>query len=222
MILGLRQLDINGNPYVGVFCKTSEKMVLIPRLEAKQSRGILEEALAVKIVETTIGGSTILGSLVAMNSSGILLPDLAYQEEVETLREEVPVVVLDDTLNAFGNNILTSDVAAMVHPDYSIGTQKKIADALDVEVVTGTIAKSENVGSAAVVTPKGILCHPKVTEDEKKALEGLFKLEVALGTANFGIPLIGACVCANSRGAITGTTSTGIELGRIEDALDLI
>jgi translation initiation factor 6 (eIF-6) len=33
--------------------------------------------------------------------------------------------------------------------------------------------------------------------------------------------MIGACCVANSKGAVAGTPSTGIELGRLEDALGL-
>ena len=41
------------------------------------------------------------------------------------------------------------------------------------------------------------------------------------GTVNFGMPLVGAGIVATSSGAICGRQSTGVELGRIEEALIL-
>jgi translation initiation factor 6 len=41
------------------------------------------------------------------------------------------------------------------------------------------------------------------------------------GTVNFGLPLVGAGIVANSNGAVCGRQSTGVELGRMEEALNL-
>ena len=100
-------------------------------------------------------------------------------------------------------------------------TITQIEDALDVEVMRGTIAGLKTVGSAAVITNRGGICHPKVKDEELEFLNSLFKIDIVLGTANYGTPLVGACIIANSKGAITGNTTTGIELGRIEDGLKL-
>lgn len=47
------------------------------------------------------------------------------------------------------------------------------------------------------------------------------KVPAAIGTLNYGAPLVGACMVANSRGAAIGFKSTPIELGRVEDSLGL-
>jgi len=75
---------------------------------------------------------------------------------------------------------------------------------------------------AAVVTNKGLLCHPKVTLEEKKVLESVFDVEVMSGTVNHGMPLIGSGLVANTKGAIIGNLTTGIEMGRIEEALGFL
>jgi translation initiation factor 6 len=80
----------------------------------------------------------------------------------------------------------------------------------------------KTVGAAAVVTNKGGLFHPKIDDQELKELEDLFGVPIVKGTANYGTPLIGACLIGNSKGAITGDSTTGIELGRIEEGLGLI
>jgi translation initiation factor 6 len=124
-------------------------------------------------------------------------------------------------LNAVGNNILANDFGALVHKKFSKKSITQIEDTLDVEVMKGTIAGLKTIGTAAVVTNHGGVCHPKVKEDELEFLKSLFKIEIVKGTANYGTPLVGACIIANSNGAVTGTTTTGIELGRIEDGFKL-
>jgi len=78
------------------------------------------------------------------------------------------------------------------------------------------------VGMAAVVTNKGCLCHPKVTDDEKAVLQDVFDVEVMIGTVNHGFPMIGSGLVANTKGAIIGDQTTGIEMGRIEEALGFL
>ena len=75
---------------------------------------------------------------------------------------------------------------------------------------------------AAVVTNKGLLCHPKVEQDEKRQLEKIFNVSVMIGTVNHGVPLIGSGLVANTKGAVIGGLTTGIEMGRIEEALNFL
>ena len=79
-----------------------------------------------------------------------------------------------------------------------------------------------NVGSVAVCTNRGSIVHPGVNEREVQILEDVLKVEVDIGTANFGAPYLNSCMIANSNGAIVGKNSSGTELIRIEQTLDLI
>ena len=56
----------------------------------------------------------------------------------------------------------------------------------------------------------------------KKWLEDIFDVKVMIGTVNHGVPLIGSGLVANTKGAIIGDLTTGIEMGRIEEALDFL
>jgi translation initiation factor 6 len=74
----------------------------------------------------------------------------------------------------------------------------------------------------AVVTNKGLLAHPRITDAEIAICEELFGLPVDIGTVNLGSPLVGSGLLANSRGYVAGDETTGPELGRIEDALGFL
>jgi len=94
-----------------------------------------------------------------------------------------------------------------------------IKKTLDVPVFKGTIGSLKTVGMAAGVTNKGLLCHPKASDEEKSQLENVFGVNVMIGTVNHGSPVIGSGLVANTKGAIIGNHTTGIEMGRIEEAL---
>jgi translation initiation factor 6 len=87
--------------------------------------------------------------------------------------------------------------------------------------VRGKVAGIDTVGSACIATSKGVICHPKTTQEELKWISDFFKVPASAATLNYGTPYLGACAVANSKGAYIGIRSTPIELGRLEDGLGL-
>jgi translation initiation factor 6 len=220
--LSIAQLDINGNPYIGVFCAANDDFALIPKGLGKKEISKIEKVLEVKSIQLSIAGSRLIGSLLALNSHGAVVNKFTETSELLLLKKHTNVTVLEEKLNAIGNNVLTNNHGALVHKQFSKNSLKQIEDALDVEILKGTIAGLRTIGTAAAITDRGGLCHPKVKNEDLDFLTSFFKVEIIIGTANYGTPLVGACVLANSKGAVTGTSTTGIELGRIEDGLKLI
>jgi len=174
-------------------------------------------------VEISISTSSIIGSLLALNSHGAVITSETDEETIEQIKNEgLSVFVMQDKHNAAGNNILVNDKGALVHPEIRRYNIKQMEKVFGVPVKTGTIAGLKTVGMAAAVTNKGLLCHPKIEEKERELLESLFDVDVMVGTVNHGVPLIGSGLLANSHGAIVGTLTTGIEMGRIEEALGFL
>lgn len=220
--MSIELLDIDGNPFIGVFCRANEDILLHPPNIGKKNIRSMTAALDVGPVDITIGGSTLVGSLLAFNSAGAIVSNFLEKDEAKALGRDMNIVKAPVRLNACGNNILCNDRAALVNPGYSTKFVKRIADCLGVEVERATIAGMNTVGSAAVAVNKGILCHPKATTEDLTLLRDLFKVNVQIGTANYGSAMVGACMIANTKGAVVGRPSTGIELGRIEDALGFL
>jgi len=220
--LAIAQIDIAGNPYIGIFCAVNEDIAIVPIDIEKRLLEKIKKTLKLEIVPAMIAGSRLIGSLLAMNSNGAIVNNFIETGELLKLKKFINVTILKDKLNAVGNNILANDHGAIVHKQFTKQSIKEIEDALDVEVIRGTIAGLKTVGTTAVITNQGGLCHPKVKPDERKFFKSFLKIEIIPGTANYGTPLIGACLIANSKGVVTGTTTTGIELGRIEEGFNLI
>ena len=218
----LKIFEIDENHFIGVFIRASDKVVLIPPIVREEDRAIIEEAFQVPIITTTIGNTNFLGSLIALNSHGAVVSNIINNPEFQHLTKLMNLTVLRERNNALGNSILASETKALISPILSKRSERMIENILDVETLRGTIAEQDNVGMSAVITEKGLLCHPKITEAEKEIVDEFFGVKSTIGTVNFGIPLIGAGLCANSHGAIVGSKTTGVEMNRIENALDLI
>jgi translation initiation factor 6 len=219
----LQLLDFNENPNVGVFCRTNDYITFVQRALSKKIKQKIVETLDAKLVELNIADASIIGSLLTFNSKGAVVTDFVDYECVKLIEKQgLDVCVISDKLNAAGNDILVNDKGALVHPDMKDKSLKKIEQVFDVPVYRGTISSLNTVGMAAVVTNKGLLCHPKITEEEKKILEKVFGVNVMIGTVNHGVPLIGSGLVANTKGAIIGNLTTGIEMGRIEEALGFL
>jgi len=214
----IKKITILRSNFIGVYAKVWEDVAFVPVPIEEESLHEIESGLNVKVHRILIDSSNLIGSLMVLNSTGIVLPSNGEELPHEMIGER-RILYLKDRINAVGNDILTNDHAAMVHRGYTASSIKKISDALGVEVVKGSIGGIKTVGSAAVLTAKGMLVTPEADEEELKYLADLFKVPVKTGTANFGNMYVGSSVLANSKGVLVGKETTPVELGRIDDIL---
>jgi translation initiation factor 6 len=217
----IRTVDIYDTPIIGVFATCTEDFALVPTRTKPEVIALIEDTLEVRVIETLVNGSVVVGALSRGNSNGFLFSHGTDTEELTKLLG-TQVEILPDKLNAVGNIVLANDSAAVVHPELSDKALETIARTLKVGVHRGTIAGIKNVGMAGVVTNKGLLVHPKVTASEREMLEEIFELSVNIGTTNFGTQMLGSGLLANSKNYFAGSDTTGPELGRIEEALGFI
>jgi len=206
------QMNIQGSPWVGVFCAAGPEVTLVPpRTPPIKTLG--------PQIPITMGGSGLLGALVAINGHGAMVADFALDAEIALLAEAgLRVARSPGNLNAAGNLVLMNDHGALVHPGFTASTMGLMKEVFGVDVAKGEIAGIGTVASAAVVTNRGCLCHPDASDAERAMLRRLFDVPVSAGTVG-GSPWVGAGLVANDHGALTGTHTTGLELGRIEEAL---
>ena len=208
-----------GNPNLGVFSCVSESFAFIASNLGDDYVAEIEEVLGVKGIRTSVAGSFVVGSLMAMNSNGAIVSGLAEENELAVIRGNLPVALLNDTLNAAGNNILVNDFGAIVNPEIDDRSLREVEDALGVECVRSTIAGVGTVGSVCRATNKGAAVHPGATEADMNLIKDVLKVEGMRTTLNHGCRTLASCVLANSKGAVIGDLSTPIEVGKLEEAL---
>ncbi len=216
-------MDFNENPNVGVYCRANDKVGFIQKNLTKKDKNRVTTVLDVDLIELSISDSSIIGSLLTMNSTGAVVCNFIDKISFDLIKKQgIDLCVISDKYNAAGNDILVNDKGCLVHPDIKDKSIKKIEETLNVPACKGTIGGLKTVGMAAAVTNKGLLCHPKVTSEEKKLLKKVFDVPVMIGTVNHGSPVIGSGLVANNNGAVIGNLTTGIEMGRIEEALGFL
>jgi translation initiation factor 6 len=217
-----RTTTLAGDPNIGVFSRVLGNIAIIPPESPDEYKQALIRALNVELVETTVQGSTIIGSLVAGNSRGIVMSGLATDNEIAILEKHRKILLLKDSMNAAGNVIMANDTFAAVHEDMPSELAHEIGEFLEVEVIHLTLGGVKTVGMAGVATNKGIIVHPRATPHQIARLEEVAKIPVGTGTVNMGSALVGTGLLVNETGYIAGNATSGFELGRIEDVFGFL
>ena len=210
-----------GSSYVGVFARATDEYLLVrPDLDDDIVADVSDE-LEVEAIETTVGGSSTVGALAVGNENGLLVSSRVTDRERDRIAEaaDVDVTELPGKINAAGNVVLANDEGAYVHPDLPREAMQAVEEALEVDVERGELADVRTVGTAAVATNHGVLCHPKATDAQLDRLEEVLGVPADIGTINYGAPLVGSGLLANGEGYVVGEDTTGPELGRIEETL---
>ena len=224
--MALLQKDLFNSPYSGVFCATNDVLTLIPPGIPKDDMEAISEALGTTIRVITIGGSSVLGTLVAMNNKGILVSNLVTSLELEKLEKisselKLNLGVLSERSNAIGNNFLLNDKGGFCNERLSPKSKNSAEEIFEINIEAQSLNGMDTLGMIGCVNNNGGLCHPEISDKEKENMEKIMNINVMEGTVNFGMPLVGAGVISSSKGAVCGRQSTGVELGRVEEALKL-
>jgi translation initiation factor 6 len=217
-----RTITFGGDPNIGVFARVLGDIAIIPPESPEDFKAAVKAALDVTLVETTVQGSAIIGSLVAGNSRGMVASGLATEEEIDILSEHREVLLLTESMNAAGNVIMANDSFAAVHPDMPADLREAIGEFLGVETIALVLGGVKTVGMAGVATNKGVIVHPRATDRQIEQLEKIAQVPVGTGSVNMGSGLVGTGILVNEKGYIAGNATSGFELGRIEDVFGFL
>lgn len=216
------QLDVQGNPSIGLYFLTLDILCLAPLGIPQRRIKAIEEELKVPVYSSTIAGSSIVGVMAAGNNNGIAVPYIIRDEELKYLEENLPdieISVIDYRWTALGNMILVNDRGCLVDPRLPSSLRRELTDLYNVEVEPGTIGALPYVGSLAVATNKGAVTSPLISYEEKEKLEELLKVDSEPCTVNGGMKLPKCGLAANVHGLIVGSTTLGHELATLTRAL---
>ena len=214
--------DVLGSDQVGIYLAVCGNVVFHPHELNQEAINRIDECLGLERHPMSIGGSTLVGALIAGTTKGLAVADIATESDIDMLTAFGDVVVMEGGVNTAGNLLLVNEQGAIASPSIPTDGLEIMADVMGVQVAATTIAGQDVVGSLGVTNDQGVLLHPDVTPDEVVLIESVLGVAPMVGTVAFGSPYVGAGVCANNNGAVAGTETTGPELNRLEDALGLI
>ncbi len=193
--------NLNSNPNVGLYMFATDKYCLIGTEVPESMIPEIEEVLKVKTIRVNIAGTSLLGVFLNGNKNCLLVPKIAFENELDTLKKnKIKYVLVDTKFTCLGNNMICNDKGAVVSSEYGEREIKQFADALQVPVEKAKIADLSTLGSLAVHTKKGVLCHHEILEHEAELLKKVLDVEIYTGTVNMGVPFIGSGIVCNNYG----------------------
>jgi translation initiation factor 6 len=155
-----------------------------------------------------------------MNSTGVVLPNLATDEEVKVFKElGLNVYRSSEKSNAHGNNIALNDKGGIINPRIEASERGRMEDALGIELVPMMIAKYATVGSCCIGGSKGFLAHFGASDKEMEQIADILKVAGEKGSVNMGTGFVSLGIIANAHGYVAGEATSAYEMGRAETAL---
>ncbi len=221
--MSITKFGVYRNSNIGIYLRGSENFILAPTGLAQSKIAKLESNLEVPALTASVGGSRLLGPLLAMNSNGIVLSKIASDQEVKDLSKLTGLRVgrIDMTYTSVGNLVCSNDHGALVSKVIPSSGVRQISDILDVPVEAIGIGKFYQIGAMILVTNAGGIIHPSARDFEIDFVQDILGIEVEAGTVNSGVPFVTSGIIANGRNAIVGSHTSGLELATLSRALKL-
>ncbi len=208
-----------GDPNIGLYIFATDSYVLAPINIHDSLLHKIEKVLSVPVIKTNIAGTSLLGALLSGDDNILLVPDIAFDTELETLKKnKIPFEVVHTELTALGNNIISSENSLLVNPDYDIKTKSRLREITGKKIVSADFGELKTFGSLIKVRGKRALISP-LLEDRKEQVKSLLDLEkVFVSNVNFGNPFVSSGLIVNKNGMLIGEKTTGFESMQIEQA----
>jgi translation initiation factor 6 len=212
--MGIYRYDVYRSPNIGIFLKTNDKFLFIPKGFAESKAEKLQSFLNVECVHASIGQTRLLGPLCVMNNKGILVPRITEDYEIQELKKATDMNVerVQVKMTALGNLIVANDNAGFASPVIPRESLKQMEDVLGVPIEHLRIDTYHQVGALVVSTNIGAVVHPKTSEREIEHIGKKLKIDVEAATINGGVPFVASGIVANSKSVVVGSLTTGPEL----------
>jgi translation initiation factor 6 len=212
---------IKNSPYMGVFATVTDEVAIVPFSITEKEEKTIEKTLEVEVIKASIGETAMIGILAKGLGKKIAVSSLAENHEIKALEHKgIEAIKIDaGGFTSTGNLICMNYKAGIASQLLGKKNIEKISKFFKIKFKTRTIAGSELVGAAATVTNKGFICNPNIKPKEFKELQKIFGTHGKPTTANFGDLFVGNSVIANSKGAIAGENTSGIEMLKIDEGL---
>ena len=206
--------DIYRNPNIGIYTKTNNNFVFIPKGFTQTKTESLAKYLQTDYLITSIANTRLLGILMVLNNHGILLPKTCSQEEIKNLKKgtDLNIKILDAKHNALGNLICANDKGGIISPLIDKEHLREIEDVLDIEVLQKKIAGYNQVGAIMTATNQGGVIHPEADEKDIDIFSNILGINIEPATINGGIPYLSSGILANSNAIVVGTLTNGPEI----------
>lgn len=206
--------DVYRGPNIGIYAKTNDRFVFLPSGFASTKAGTLAGYLKAECVFASVASTRVLGTMMALNNSGMLLPATSSDFEVQYMKRstKMNVQVLDTKHNALGNLICANDRGCVASPKIPKEAIRAIQDCLGVEVIQKKVAGYHQAGAMVCANNVGGIIHPETDEEDIKDISGVLGVRLEPATINGGIPYVASGILANNNAVVVGNMTNGPEI----------
>ena len=211
---------MKGSPYIGVFCSVTEDIAIVPTTITQKETSVLEKTLGVSAVRAGIGNSSLAGILMKGIGKKFAVTELIEREEERVLEKHgLELFKIQGGFTSTGNLISMNKNGGIASPLLSDRHVEALEEFFGIKFEVMKIADNDVCGASITVTNKGFICHPNISDEAFSGLERVFGVKGMATTANFGDMFVGNSMLANSKGAVAGINTSGIELSKIDEGL---
>ena len=212
-----------GNMNIGLYSVTTDNYSIVADSLPDKFVDTLKRVVHTDVYSFTID-PTIVGALIKGNANGLVLSSIIAQDVETELKQTFPDLNIkryDFDYFALGNLILTNDKVSILSPLIPKNTRDSIGETLGTEIVTLKINNSDLIGSLIITNSLGAVASPLIeNSDELEHIMDLLSLKkIDTSTVNRGAQFPSSGIICNSKGALLGQNSTGIETIAITNAL---
>ncbi|MGM5485153.1 MAG: translation initiation factor IF-6 [Nanobdellota archaeon] len=223
----LLRTNISGNPNVGLYGYATDDFCLLGREVPEELSEEISKILDVPVYRLNLAGTSLLGVFLTGNSSSLLVPSIAFPNEIKKLEEigskhSFSVKVIDTELTALGNNMFCNDSGCMISPDFDEKAGKQISEALGMEVKRGKVASLPTIGSLVSFNSKGCAVHRDAEQFEVDFVKEVLGIESETSTVNMGNPFVRSGILVNDKGLIVGDASGGPEVNHLDHVFGFV
>ena len=213
-------LDFNGNPNIGLYLFATNKYCLIPENTPEKISKKVSSVLDVDVLRINIAGTSLLGALLSGNEHTLLVPEIAFETELQKLKDyHINFSVLPTELTALGNNIIIGKKGIIINPNYTHEVSTKLQELFDLGVMKKEFNIVQTPGSVIKLNNQGLLISSLI-EDKARWIKRFLGFESFETTSvNFGNPYISSGIIVNDKGLLIGKLTTGFESMQIQRGL---
>jgi len=219
----LLKTSLYGNPNIGLYGYCTDEYCLLGREVPFEKAQQIGQALGVPVHQMSICGTSLLGVFMAGNSRKLLVPEIAFENELDALEHfGIEYEVIKTHLTALGNNLLCNDTGCLANHEFSLDQRTAISKALGVELKIGKIAGLDTVGSLCAINSKAGMVSRDISKPELRFAEDLLGIKLTASTVNMGSQHIRSGLMCNDNGFVIGDASGGPEIVYAEDELGFL
>ena len=114
--MGITTSDIIGSDQVGIYLAVCGNVVFHPAELGEETCSRIDEYIGLERHAMSIGGSNLVGALIAGTTKGLAVADIATERDIDALTSFGDVVVMEGGVNTAGNLLLCNENGAIASP----------------------------------------------------------------------------------------------------------